>query len=125
MSIIETPGNKKTIKFSLDIYSKAVLSVIAVCLTLITFNIFFGTKSVSAYETVQDVNIKSINGSSISGSEIPVNLKKVDGQSTGDGVPVDIESVKGRSIFGDKLPVDIQSINGQFIFGGNIPVVVH
>ena len=121
---IQSPGNEKSIKISFDIYSKIVLSVIAVCLLLITFNIFFGIKNLSAYETVQDVNIKSINGSGISGSEIPVNLKKVDGSGTSDGIPVDIQSIKGRGIFGDKLPIDIQSINGQFIFGGTIPVTV-
>ncbi len=108
---------------SLDIYSKSVLSVIAACLLLITINIYFGAKDVNALETVQDVNLKSINGSSISGGYLPVDLQKIDGSSS-KSLKVDLQSVNGRSIFGDKLPVDIQGINGQFFIGSDLPVKV-
>lgn len=108
---------------NLDKYSKAVLSVIALCLILITANIYFGPKDANAYDTVQDVNLKSINGSSISGGYLPVDLQKIDGSSS-KSLKVDIQSVNGRTIFGDKMPVDIQSINGQFFIGSELPVKV-
>ncbi len=116
------PVQKKT-TVRLDIYSRGVLTVIAVCLLLITINIYFGAKDVNAYENVQDVNIKSINGSSISGGYLPVDLQRIDGSSS-KNLKVDLQSVNGRSIFGDKLPVDIQGINGQFFIGSELPVKV-
>ncbi len=112
----------KTI-ISLDKYSKTVLTAIAVCLMLITANIYFGPKVANAYDTLQDVNIKSINGSSISGGYLPVDLQKIDGSSS-KNLKVDLQSVNGRTIFGDKLPVDIQGINGQFFIGSDLPVKV-
>lgn len=108
---------------SLDKYSKTVLSVIAACLLLIVINIYFGPKDVNAYDTVQDVNIKSISGSSLSGGYLPIDLKRIDGSSS-KSLRIDISSVNGRSIFGDKVPVDIQGINGQFFIGSDLPVKV-
>lgn len=108
---------------NLDKYSKTVLSVIAICLILITANIYLGPKDANAYDTVQDVNLKSINGSSISGGYLPVDLQKIDGSSS-KSLKVDIQSVNGRTIFGDKVPVDIQGINGQFFIGSELPVKV-
>jgi len=110
---------QKTVTFSLDKYSKIVLTAIAVCLVLIVVNMYFSPVKLNASETVMDVNIKSVNGSSLWGNEIPIDLKKV---STNNDLSIDLHSINGRNIFGDKLPVDIQSINGQFIFGGKIPV---
>ncbi len=115
----ETNFMKRTISFTLDKYSKVVLTSIAVCLVLIVVNLYFGPRTLHADQTVQDVNLKSINGSSISGYELPIDLKKI---SSNDNIEVDMKSVNGRNIFGDKMPVDIQSINGQFIIGGALPV---
>jgi hypothetical protein len=112
------------VKMSLDKYSKTVLSVIAVCLMLIVVNMYFKPQDVKAIETVQDVNIKSINGSSIWGSEIPVNMKQINGRSINDDIPVDIHSVNGRNVFGDQVPIDLKSINGISIFGSDLPVRV-
>jgi hypothetical protein len=114
--------DKKTV-IHLDIYSKTVLSVIASCLMLIVVNIYFSPKDVNAYDTVQDVNIKYVNGSSLSGSYLPIDLQRIDG-SSGRELKVDIKSINGRTVFGDKIPVDIQGINGQFIIGGDLPVRV-
>src|SRR5689334_16401603 len=105
-------ADKKTV-IHLDIYSKTVLSVIASCLMLIAVNIYFTPKDVNAYDTVQDVNIKYVNGSSLSGSYLPIDLQRIDG-SSGRELKVDIKSINGRTVFGDKIPVDIQGINGQF-----------
>ncbi len=104
---------------SLDRYSKILLSVIAVCLVLIVTNLYFSPGTLHAVETVQDVNIKAINGSSLWGSEIPIEIKKV---SSSNVISIDLKSINGRSVWGDKMPVDIQAINGQFIIGGDLPV---
>ncbi len=122
MSELNNLQNGKTI-VSLDKYSKTVLSVIALCLMLIVVNIYFGPKDVNAYDTVQDVNIKSISGSSLSGGYLPIDLKRIDGSSS-KSLRIDISSVNGRSIFGDKVPVDVQGINGQFFIGSELPVKV-
>lgn len=116
--------NQVTIKFSLDKYTKIVLSVIAACLILIVTNLYFKPTDLTAQQTIQDVNIKSINGSSLWGSEIPVNLKQLNGRSVGSNIPVDIKSIKGRNLWNDQIPVDIKSVNGSFIFGQEVPVKV-
>lgn len=120
-----TKTNTTTVKttVNLDKYSKSVLTVIAVCLLLITVNIYFGPGDANAYDTVQDVNLKTINGYSISGGYLPIDLQRIDGSSS-KNLRVDISSVNGRSVFGDKIPVDIQGINGQFFIGSDLPVRV-
>ena len=109
------------VKFTLDKYTKTVLTAIAVCLVLIVINLYFSPKDLNALQQTQDVNIRSINGSSISGSELPIDLKKIYGSSS-NPIGIDLQSISGRNVFGDKVPVDIQSINGQFIIGGELPV---
>jgi hypothetical protein len=122
---MENPNNMKNLKLSLDIYTKTVLTIIAVCLMLIVTNMYFKPSNVHAIQTVQDVNIKSINGSSLWGSELPVNLKQIDGRSMSNSkIPVDLQTINGRSLWGDQLPVDIKAINGSTIFGSDLPVKV-
>lgn len=115
-------SNEKTV-IHLDKYSKTVLTVIASCLVLIAVNMYFSPKEGNAYEQVQDVNIRFINGSAISGNYLPIDLVRIDGSSSKE-MKVDLKSVNGRSIFGDKIPVDIQGVNGQFFIGGELPVKV-
>lgn len=112
------------LKYTLDKYTKIILSVIAVCLTVLTFNTIFKPNILQADNSVQDVNIKSINGNSIWGDEIPINVKKINSKSTYDNIPIDIQSINGRSVWGDQLPIDLKSINGSSIFGGEVPVKV-
>jgi hypothetical protein len=120
----ESPKEIK-IKFTLDKYTKIVLSVIALCLILTVVNVYFEPGELNASQTVQDVNIKSINGSSLWGNELPVDLKEINSRSiNNDNIPVNIQSVKGKDLWDDKLPVDIKSINGSFIYGSEIPVKV-
>jgi hypothetical protein len=123
--MIKFPSNESTEKLTvhLDKYSKLLLTIIALCLVLIVFNIYFSPSDVNAVETVQDVNLKSINGYSISGGYMPVDLQRIEG-STSRSIAVDVKSVNGRNIYGDKMPVDIQCINGQFLIGGELPVRV-
>jgi hypothetical protein len=115
---IEQQNNKLVV--TLDKYSRILLSVIAVCLVLIVTNLYFSPGTLHAYDQTQDVNIKSVGGSSVYG-ELPVDMKKM---SFGNEVKVNITSINGRQVWGDKLPIDIQTINGQFIVGGNLPVSV-
>jgi hypothetical protein len=123
MLIISNSGSAEKTVIHLDKYSKTVLTVIASCLVLIAVNLYFSPKDSSAYEQVQDVNIRSINGSSISGGYLPVDLVRIDGSSSKE-IRVDLRSINGRSVFGDKVPVDIQGVNGQFFIGGDLPVRV-
>ena len=119
---MENPNSSKP---SVDIYTRVVLTVIAVSLLVIATNMYFRPSNLHALQTVQDVNIKSINGSGLWGSELPVNLKQIDGSSIGNkNIPVDIQSVNSRSLWGDQMPVVIKSINGNLIFGPEIPVKI-
>lgn len=101
----EKNGNIK-LSIGIDGYTKIVLSIIAVCLLLVVVNMYFKPATLHAVETTQDVNLKYINGSSISGSE----------------VPVDIHSLKGSDLWNNEIPVDLKSVNGNFIFGSDVPV---
>ncbi len=122
---MENQISQKNLKLSLDIYTKIVLTVIAVCLLLIVTNIYIKPADLQALQTVQDVNLKYINGSSLWGSEIPVNIKQIEGSSvSSNGIPVDIISVNGRDIWGDQIPVDLKSVSGSSIFGGEVPVKI-
>jgi hypothetical protein len=114
----------KQVKYTLDKYTKIVLSIIAICLTVLTFNNVIKPKSLQADNSVQDVNIKSINGSSLWGDELPVNIKKINNQSTSDNIPIDIQYINGRSVWGDQIPVDLKSVNGTSIHGSEVPVKV-
>lgn len=118
-------SNKGKSVVHLDKYSKILLSVIASCLVLIVVNIYFSPGEVNANNTsqVQDVNIKSIGGSSVSGGYMPVDIQRIDGSSS-KSMQVDLKSVNGRNVYGDKVPVDIQGVNGQFFIGSELPVRV-
>lgn len=120
---ISSSQSNERVTIHLDKYSKALLTIIACSLVLIVINIYFSPKDVNAYDTVQDVNLKTINGYSISGGYMPVDLQRIDG-STSKSISVDVKSINGRNVYGDKIPVDIQSINGQFFIGSDLPVKV-
>lgn len=107
----------------LDRYSKVILSLTAICLILITFNLYFSPKDAQATNTVQDVNLKTINGYSISGGYLPVDIQRIYGSSS-KNLQVDINSINGRNLYGEKIPVDIKSINGQVVVGENLPVTI-
>jgi hypothetical protein len=101
-----------------------VLTIIALCLLLIVINLYLKPAELIALQQVQDVNLKSINGQSIWGSEIPINLKQMNGRNVHDNLPIDIKSVNGRDVWGDQLPVDLKSVNGISLFGSEVPVKV-
>jgi hypothetical protein len=112
------------VKYTLDKYTKILLSIIAVSLLMITIGIYVKPSNLNALEQVQDINIKSINGSSIYGSELPVNLQKVNSRSVNDNIPVNIQQLKGWDLWDSQLPVDIKSVNGNMIYGSEVPIKV-
>lgn len=117
--------NQSTVTLTLDYYTKIVLSLIALCLLLLVADVYFSPARLEAQQTLQDVNIKYINGQSLWGNELPVNLKQLNGRSiSGNNLPVDIQSLRGRDLWDDKLPVDVKAVNGSSIFGYEVPVKI-
>lgn len=104
-------------------YTKTMLTVIAVALVVLVIQNFSETKTAQASSVHElgnlsvnadgslnvrlvdtDVNIKSIGGSSVYGA-LPVNLKELSGSSISSyGIPVNIESINGSSVY-DAIPV--------------------
>lgn len=110
-------------------YLNAVLTVIAVCLVLLTFTVTGIIPSANAGDRpartvslptnpdgsvtvrlapgqIQDVNIKEIGGSSY--GKLDVNIKEVGGSSTYGKLNVNIEAVDGSSI-NRSVPVKISN----------------
>jgi hypothetical protein len=116
--------NNTLFTFKLDIYSKIVFTVIAACLVVISTNIIFKPADANAIQTVQDVNLKLINGNNLWGNSIPVNIEEVDGSSINKEIPVNLQEINNRSIWGDEIPVNIKSVNGSSISGSEVPVRV-
>lgn len=109
-----------------DVYTKVVLSVIALSLVALVFKNTqpvneakadshnfnnFATVPVNTDGSINvkvvsdmDVNIHSIGGSSVYGA-LPVNLKELSGSSiNSSGIPVNIEALDGMSVY-SALPV--------------------
>jgi hypothetical protein len=125
-----------------DLYTKSVLTVIAVALGFIALENFHFTNEAKAehpdfnkFATVpvnsdgsinvkvvsdMDVNIHSIGGSSIYGS-LPINLKEIGGSSFYGNLPVNIKEISGSSFGTYGMPVDIKAVNGQSIYSA-VPV---
>ena len=74
----------------IDLYTKVVLTVIAVALWGIFLAPFFEVKEVGASSGVMDVNIKQIDGRRVK-NVLDVNIAEVSGRSFFDGVPVDVK----------------------------------
>ncbi len=125
-----------------DIYTKTVLTVIAIALIALVFkngaivNEAKADKMVySRYASIplnedgsinvkmvsdMDVNLKSIGGSSVYGA-IPVNLKEIAGSSFYGTLPINIKEYGGSSVSSNGLPVNIESLNGSSIYSA-LPV---
>lgn len=108
-----------------DLYTKAVLTVIAVSLFTIALQnmTFIGTANASDKKMIADeidVNIKEIGGSSVYGA-LPINLKEVGGSSFYGNLPVNIKEVSGTNVNYSGLPVNIQAVNGSSIYDA-VPV---
>lgn len=125
-----------------DLYTKTVLTVIAVALIALVFkngNVLNEANArqinYSRYASIplnedgsinvkmvsdMDVNLKSIGGSSIYGT-LPVNLKEVSGSSFYGTLPVNIKECGGSSVNSNGLPVNIEALNGSSIYSA-LPV---
>ena len=75
-----------------DLYTKIILSVIAVALLGILFQPYISTQPVNASTGV-----------------IQVNIKEVAGRRLTDTLPVDIKKVNNRLLYRNVLPVEIKN----------------
>ncbi|AFL81639.1 hypothetical protein Aeqsu_2179 [Aequorivita sublithincola DSM 14238] len=105
-----------------DNYTKTILTIIAICLTINVvkdFDVFPSAYASEKVETkpineVMDVRLVDINTS----DELNVNLKSVD---TYDEVKVNLKKIETS----DKLDVNLEEIGGGWVSnGGPIPVKV-
>lgn len=124
-----------------DLYTKTVLTVIAIALLALVFkngnivNEAKADKVLSRYASIplnedgsinvkvvsdMDVNLKSIGGSSVYGA-IPVNLKEIAGSSFYGTLPINIKEYGGSSVSSSGLPVNIESLNGSSVYSA-LPV---
>lgn len=126
-----------------DLYTKTVLTVIAIALVAIVFknstivneakadqNKFnkFVSVPVNADGSINvkmindmDVNIHSIGGSSVYGA-LPINLKEIGGNSFYGSLPMNIKEINGSSINSSNgLPVNIEAVDGTSIYS-SVPV---
>jgi hypothetical protein len=74
----------------IDLYTKVVLTVIAVALWGIFLAPFFEAREVGASTGIMDVNIKQIDGRRVK-SVLDVNIAEVSGRKFFEGVPVDVK----------------------------------
>ena len=75
----------------IDLYTKTILTIIAIALCVMVLKPFFVSESVRASSGVLDVNIKQIDGK---------RVNKV--------LDINIEKVNSRTYFGSSVPVSIQ-----------------
>jgi hypothetical protein len=73
----------------IDIYTKVILTLIAVALWGIFLSPFFKAEETDAATGIIDVNLKQIDGSSID-RVLDVNIEEVNGSSVYNSLPVEI-----------------------------------
>ncbi len=125
-----------------DLYTKTVLTVIALALLGLLFkngNIISEAKADktnwSRYASIpvntdgsinvkmlsdMDVNIRSVGGSSVYGT-IPINLKEIGGSSFYGSLPINIKEYGGSGVNSSGLPVNIESVDGMSVYS-SLPV---
>jgi hypothetical protein len=75
----------------IDIFTKVMLTLIAVALWGLLLQPFMAPKVVGASTGVIDVNVKQIDGRNINGSSLDVNLEKINGMTIYNALPVVIK----------------------------------
>lgn len=126
-----------------DLYSKTVLTVIAIALVALVFKNSTIVNEAKADQTNfnkfvsvpinadgsinvkmvndMDVNIHSIGGSSVYGA-LPINLKEIGGNSFYGSLPMNIKEINGSTINSSNgLPVNIEAVDGTSIYS-SVPV---
>lgn len=98
-----------------DFYLKAVLTVIALCLVVLTFDSlgFFPRAVASGPAVATQYGMVPLNAD----GSITVRLAN-------DVMDVNIKQVDGRSLFSNSIPVDVRAVDGSGIFNGAVPVQV-
>ena len=125
-----------------DLYTKGVLSIIAVALLILVCQNFkivneakangtnfngFTTIPINTDGSINvklindmDVNIHSIGGSSIYGS-LPINIKEVGGNSFYGSLPINLKEMNNSSISSNGIGVNIESVDGMKVYSA-LPV---
>jgi hypothetical protein len=125
-----------------DLYTKGVLTVIALSLialvfqnTNLTSEARAGKTNFNSFANVpvnpdgsinvkllndMDVNIHSIGGSSVYGS-LPINLKEVGGSSFYGSLPINIKEMNGTSVGSSGIAVNVEAVDGMNVYSA-IPV---
>jgi hypothetical protein len=126
-------------------YLKIVLTLIAVCLTVLTLDTLnilpkayatpqatnatpqtYGLVPVNADGSITvklapnetlDVNVKSVDGRSLFNGMLPVAVN-----SSSNPLEVNLKLIDGRSVYTSYIPVDIRAVDGSGIFNGAVPV---
>jgi len=74
-----------------DLYTKTILTIIAIALCVMLVKPIFVSESVSAFSGVLDVNIKQIDGKRVN-KVLDINIEKVNNRTyIGSSVPVSIK----------------------------------
>jgi hypothetical protein len=75
---------------NIDIFTKVILTLIAVALWGLLLQPIFSASVVGASTGVIDVNVKQIDGRNIVGTTLDVNLQKLNGRTIYNALPVEI-----------------------------------
>lgn len=125
----------------IDLYTKTVLTVIALALSIIALknieiiptanaaketsgtafknNMFQSTMDVRVvgWSTYDEVKTKITDWATY--DEIPVQIKNTN------SLPVNLKEVSGSSIWSSGIPVDIKAVNGTSLINKTLPVTEH
>ncbi|MGH7799864.1 MAG: hypothetical protein ACREOW_04435 [Thermodesulfobacteriota bacterium] len=74
-----------------DIYTKIVLTIIAIALWGLLLKPLFVSESVSASSQVLDVNIQEIGGRLVNDKILDVNVERIKGRTFYNAIPVEIK----------------------------------
>ncbi len=122
-----------------DLYTKTILTVIAIALVANVIQQINPISEANAAKTDfnkyaaipinndgsinvkvvsdMDVNIRSVGGSSIYGA-LPINLKEIGGSSFYGALPMNLKEISGSSVstsYG--IPVNIEAVDGSSVYG--------
>ncbi|MFT3681017.1 MAG: hypothetical protein QM791_12135 [Ferruginibacter sp.] len=109
-------------------YLNGVLTVIALCLILITLAVT-GILPTATANPPKNPNSfvhlplnpdGSVSVKLVSGQTMDVNIKEIGGSSYGK-LNVNLQELSGRSLISNTLPVNIEEVNGRNVFG-SLPV---
>jgi hypothetical protein len=95
-----------------DKFTKFLLSIIAIALVAIVVKLYFSPEKAIAGPNVMDVNIKYVDGRSVSSGVLSVNLEQVDGRSVSGAIPVSLNALNNSGISSAAIPVELKTVGG-------------